>query len=112
MRWTIIVQKSGKYSLSELGHDAYSLIYKTTICTSSNSTISYLRKELPAVIVANAILWAAAIFAVSQFEGTLHQMSLFSFAALWFVSNIVLYSILTMIRIPHMQKMGLNEREH
>jgi predicted membrane-bound mannosyltransferase len=95
MRWTIIVQKSGKYSLSELGQDAYSLIYKTSVFTSSNSAISHLRKELPAVIVANALLWAAAIFSVSQFEGDLHQMTLFSFAALWFVSNIILYSILT-----------------
>jgi DNA-binding transcriptional ArsR family regulator len=94
----LIVQKSGKYSLSELGQEAYSLIYKTTISTSSNSTISHLRKELPAVIVANAILWAAAIFSVSQFEGRLHQITLFSFAALWFLSNIILYSILTRIR--------------
>lgn len=94
----LIVQKSGKYSLSELGQDAYSLIYKTTIHTSSNSTISHLRKELPAVIVANAILWAAAIFSVSQFEGRLQQTTLFSFAALWFISNIILYSILTRIR--------------
>ena len=100
----LIFQKSGKYSLSELGQDAYNLIYKTSIYTSSNSTISYLRKELPAVIVANAILWAAAIFSVSQFEGGLHQMTLFSFAALWFVSNIILYSILTRIRIPPMQR--------
>ena len=94
----LIVQKSGKYALSELGQDAYNLIYKTTIFTSSNSAISHLRRELPAVIVANAILWAAAIFSVSQFEGALHQMTLFSFAALWFTSNIILYSILTRIR--------------
>ena len=93
----LIVQEGGKYSLSELGQDACSLIYKTTVYTSSNSTISHLRKELPAVIVANAILWAAAIFSVSQFEGMLHQTTLFSFAALWFMSNIILYSILTRI---------------
>jgi DNA-binding transcriptional ArsR family regulator len=94
----LIVQKSGKYSLSELGQDASNLIHKTTIFTSSNSMVNYLRRELPAVIVANAILWAAAIFSVSQFEGALHQMTLFSFAALWFISNIILYSILTRIR--------------
>jgi DNA-binding transcriptional ArsR family regulator len=95
----LIVQKNGKYSLSELGQDAYNLVYKTTISTSSNSVITYLRRELPAVIIANAILWAAAIFSVSQFEGGLHQMTLFSFAALWFISNIILYSILTRIRV-------------
>ena len=100
----LIIQKSGKYSLSELGQDAYSLIYKTSIYTSSNSAISYLKKELPVVIVANAILWAAAIFSVSQFEGALHQMTLFSFAALWFVSSMVLYSILTRIRISRVQR--------
>jgi DNA-binding transcriptional ArsR family regulator len=100
----LIVQKSGKYNLSELGQDSYNLINKTNICTSSNASISYLRKELPAVIIANAILWAAALFSVSQFEGTLHQMTLFSFAALWFVSNIILYSILTRIRISRVQR--------
>lgn len=94
----LVTQKGGKYSLSELGQDAYTLIYKTTAFTSSNSTVSYLRRELPAVIVANAILWAAAIFSVSQFEGELHQMTIFSFGALWFISNIILYSILTKIR--------------
>jgi len=64
----LIVQKEGKYSLSELGQDAYNLICKTTTYTMSNSIISLLRKEISAVIVANAILWAAAIFSVLQFE--------------------------------------------
>jgi DNA-binding transcriptional ArsR family regulator len=94
----LLVQQGGKYRLSELGQDAYSLICKTTAYTSSSSAISHLRKELPIVIVANAILWAAAIFSVSQFEGNLHQMTIFSFAVLWFISNIILYSILTRIR--------------
>jgi hypothetical protein len=100
----LVVQMSGKYSLSELGQDAYNLINKTSIYTSSNSTINVLRKELPAVIVANAILWAAAIFSVSQFEGALHQMTMFSFAALWFVSNLILYSILSRVRISRIQR--------
>jgi DNA-binding transcriptional ArsR family regulator len=100
----LIIQKSGKYSLSEMGQDAYNLIYKTNFYASSNSITNYLRKELPAVIVANAILWAAAILAVSQFEGALHQITLFSFSALWFVSNIILYSILTRVRISRLQR--------
>jgi DNA-binding transcriptional ArsR family regulator len=94
----LIFQKSGKYSVSELGKDAYDLIYKTNVYTSTGSMIGRLRRELPAVIVANAILWAAAILSVSQFEGTLHQMTLYSFAALWFVSNMILYSVVAKLR--------------
>ena len=98
---SLIIQRGGWYSLSELGQDAYNLICKATTCSASNSLLSRLRKQLPAVIIANAILWAAAIFATSQFEGRLHEMTLFSFAALWLISNTVLYSILARIRKPH-----------
>jgi len=97
----LIIQKQGKYSLSELGQDTYNLICKTTKYSQSNSTIRLVRKDLTAAIVANAILWAAAIFSVSHFEGRLEQMALFSFSALWFVSNIILYSILTRTRKQH-----------
>lgn len=94
----LVVQEAGKYKLSELGRDAYNLMCKTTSYAVSNSIISSLRKEIPAVIIANAILWAAAIFSVSQFEGRLQLLSIYSFAALWFISNIILYSILTKVR--------------
>ena len=94
----LLVQKAGKYKLSELGHDAYNLMCKTTSYAVSTSIISSLRKEIPAVIIANAILWAAAIFSVSQFEGRLQPLSIYSFAALWFISNVILYSILTKVR--------------
>jgi hypothetical protein len=94
----LVIQKEGKYRLSELGQDAYDLVCKTATYTASNSVINFLRKQIPAVIIANAILWAAAIFAVFQFEGRLQQTTIFSFAALWFVSNIILYSILERIR--------------
>jgi DNA-binding transcriptional ArsR family regulator len=93
----LVIQKEGKYRLSELGHDAYNLVCKTATYTASNSVINFLRKQIPAVVIANAILWAAAIFAVLQFEGRLQQTTIFSFAALWFVSNINLYSILKRI---------------
>ena len=96
----LVIQKKAKYQLSELGQDAFNLICKTNTYSSSNSRLNKLRKELPAVIVANAILWAAAIFAVSQFEGRLHQATIFSFAALWFVSNISLYMLSTRLRRP------------
>lgn len=97
----LIIQQKGKYCLSELGQDTYNLICKATKYTRSNFTIRMVRRDLAAAIVANAVLWAAAIFSVSQFQGRLEQMTLFSFAALWFVSNIILYSILTRIRKPH-----------
>jgi DNA-binding transcriptional ArsR family regulator len=93
----LIVQKEGKYRLSELGHDAYNLIRKTAKYVASTSLISSLRKSIALAIVANAIIWAAAIFSVSQFEGRPHQTTISSFAALWFISNIIMYSILTKI---------------
>lgn len=94
----LMVQKEGKYRLSELGRDAYNLMCKTSTYTVSDSLIGFLREQIPAVIIANAILWAAAIFAVLQFEGRLHQLTIFSFAALWFINNIILYTILERIR--------------
>lgn len=94
----LVVQERGKYKLSELGHDAYNLMCKATSYAVSNSIISSLRKVIPMVIIANAILWAAAIFSVSQFEGRLQPLSIYSFAALWFISNIILYSVLTKVR--------------
>jgi len=41
----LIVQKEGKYRLSELGQDAYSLMCKTTTYGASNSTISLSEKR-------------------------------------------------------------------
>jgi DNA-binding transcriptional ArsR family regulator len=95
---SLIVQKGGKYRLSEMGQDAYNLICKTTTSAASTFMLTALRKEIPMVIIANAILWAAAIFSVGQFEGRLHPMTIYSFASLWFISNVILYSILTRIR--------------
>jgi DNA-binding transcriptional ArsR family regulator len=95
----LVVQEAGKYRLSELGRNAYNLMCKATSYAVSNSIINSLRKEIPMAIVANAILWAAAIFSVSQFEGRLQPLSIYSFSALWFISNIILYSILT--RVAH-----------
>lgn len=94
----LVVQKNGKYMLSELGYDAYNLICKATSSTQSASIISSLRREIPAVIIANALIWAAALFTVSTFEGRPHQMTIFSFASLWFISNTILYLISTRIR--------------
>jgi len=95
---SLTVQKEGKYCLSELGQDAYNLICKATTYSASNSLLTNVRKILPAVIIANAILWAAALFVVRQLEGHLNQFTVFSIAALWLISNGILYSLLTTIR--------------
>lgn len=89
----LIAQKEGKYRLSELGNDTYNLMCKIATYSVSASILSSLRKELPAVIIANAILWAAALFAVLAFEGRPHFITTATFAALWFISNIILYTI-------------------
>lgn len=94
----LVAQSEGRYKLSELGQDAYNLVCKTATYNASSSVISFLRKQISAMVIANAILWAAAIFSVFQFEGRLHQITVFSFAALWFISNIALYSILMRTR--------------
>ena len=94
----LVVQKEGKYGLSELGHDAYNLLCKITTYSVSSSIVSSLRKGIPAAMISNAILWAAAIFAVSTFEGRLHQTTISIFAALWFISNIILYSLMKKVR--------------
>ncbi len=90
----LITQKGGKYALSELGQDAYALINKTTAYTESNSTLNFVRSKISLVIVANAVLWALALLSASQFEGRLMLDTILSFAALWFVSNIILYALL------------------
>jgi predicted transcriptional regulator len=66
---TLITQQNEKYGLSKLGQDTYNLIVKTNVYTSTNTVITYLRKQLSLLIIANAILWAAAIFATTEFEG-------------------------------------------
>jgi hypothetical protein len=91
---TLIIQKDEKYYLTDLGQGAYNLIVKTNSYTSNNVVVNYLRKQLSLLIIANAILWAAAIFATTEFEGRVTPMTSFAFIALWSVSNILIYTIL------------------
>jgi hypothetical protein len=90
----LITQKGGKYALTELGQDAYALINKTTACAESNSALNFLRGKIPWVIVANAVLWALALLLTSYFEGRLVFDAILTFAALWFVSNLILSRLL------------------
>ena len=90
----LVTQKDGKYSLTELGQDSYALINKTTAAAESNSTLTFLRRGIPWVIVANALLWAAALVLASIFQEGLATNTLVSFVVLWFASNLILQTIL------------------
>lgn len=90
---TLIVQQHEKYVLSDLGQEAYNLIVKTNAYTTTNVIVGYLRRQLSLLIIANALTWALAIFSVRYIEGPLDQMTLFSLALLWFISNIMIYMI-------------------
>lgn len=89
----LMVQKGGKYRLSEIGRDTYNLMGKIAMYSASTSIVNSLRKAIPTVIIANAILWASAIISVSVFEGSLHQITIFILVDLWLISNSILYSL-------------------
>ncbi len=89
----LLEQKNGKYRLSDLGRDTYNLMSKINAYSMSASILSSFRKQLSAVIITNAILWAAALFAVLTFEGRPQFITTATFAVLWFISNIILYSM-------------------
>jgi hypothetical protein len=90
----LVIQESGKYSLSELGQNAYTLISKTAVYTESNSTLNFLRGRIPLAIVVNAILWVFALLLTSQFEEKLTLDMILGFDMLWIISNLVLSSLL------------------
>jgi len=90
----LIVQRDEKYSLSELGQETYNLIVKTNAYTSTNIVVGFLRRQLTLLIIANAILWMIAIFAVRQLNGSVNNDSTFAFIALWLISNGMIYTIL------------------
>ena len=94
----LIIQKEGRYKLSELGEDTYALICKVNTTSESTSILSSFRKTVPIVIIANAILWAAALLITGQLEGRLSHNTIFTFSALWLVSNGILYSLLTKLK--------------
>lgn len=85
--------EGGGYGLSPAGYDAYGLMRKISSISEATQALISVRREITAMIVVNAILWAAAILSVRLNEGNLQGTTLYSFSALWFVSNIALYSI-------------------
>ena len=95
----LITQKDGKYTLSELGQDTYALINKTTAYSESNLTLNFLRNKIPLVIVANAGLWALALLLTTYSEGGPVIYSIIIFVALWYVSHLILNSLLRKLKV-------------
>jgi DNA-binding transcriptional ArsR family regulator len=90
----LIKQKNEKYSLTNLGQEAYNLVVKTNAYTVTNIVVGYLRRQLTLLIIANAILWLVGIVLTRQIEGQLSHDATFALVALWLTSNGIIYSIL------------------
>ena len=88
----LIGQNKDKYSLSDLGQEAYHLIVKTGAYTSTSITLSYLRKQLTLLILANSIIWFAAIISTNLIAVQLSLNATFALIALWAISNGLLYT--------------------
>lgn len=93
----LVIQRNEKYVLSELGQEAYNLIVKTNAYTTTNMAVRTLRRQVPALIVANALLWAAAYLVAVVLEGDSAPFTLGLFFVLWSVSTVVIYSIVSSI---------------
>jgi len=89
----LLVHDEGLYSLSALGKDTYSLLTKLVSYSSSAATIQVIRKQLGSTIIANALMWGSAISFLLVIEGPLEFLTLVMFAALFSISNIILYSV-------------------
>ncbi|MGA2524689.1 MAG: hypothetical protein ABSF65_11125 [Candidatus Bathyarchaeia archaeon] len=89
----LIAQNEDKYSLSELGQEAYNLIVKTSAYTSTNITLGYLRRQLTLLIIANAAIWFTAIIVTNLIAVQLSQNATFALVALWAISNALLVTI-------------------
>jgi hypothetical protein len=85
----LLDQRDSDYVLSELGKHAYRLILGTT----SVGTEARLKRKIRYAIVADALLWAGAIFSVSNWQGRLQLQTMISLAALWFISNLIPYQL-------------------
>jgi DNA-binding transcriptional ArsR family regulator len=90
---TLIIQQNEKYVLSELGQEAYNLIMKTNAYTTNNIAVKTIRRQLFSLIIVNAVLWAAALFAVTDFGERPAQVTSL-FISLWAIGNILIYLIL------------------
>ena len=89
----LLLHDNELYRLSDLGKDTYSLLTKLVTYSTSVARIGVIKQQLGATIIANALMWASAIAYLFVVEGPLEFMTLGVFAALFSVSNMILYSI-------------------
>ena len=94
----LLTRVSDGYSLSSAGRDAYSLMNKVSSVSEATATLASARSWVAAMIVANSVLWAAAILSVRLYIGNLHGSILYSFSALFLVSNASLNAISQRLR--------------
>ena len=97
----LLLQEEDGYSLSPAGRDAYGLMRKISSVSEVTQALISVKREAAVLILVNAILWAAALLSVRLNEGKVQGMTLYSFSALWFISNIALYSLVQ--RLSHNQ---------
>lgn len=90
----LLLHDNGIYRLSEIGKDTYSLLTKLVTFSVSAEIIWVIKQQLGATVIANSLLWISALAFVIVVEGPLESITMLIFAALFSVSNIILYSIL------------------
>ena len=89
----LIAQKEEIYTLSQLGQEAYNLIVKTNAYTSTSVTVSYLRRQLTLLMIANALIWVTAIVVTNLIAVNLSLNATFALIVLWLISNGLLITI-------------------
>ena len=89
----LIAQKEEIYTLSQLGQEAYNLIVKTNAYTSTSVTVSYLRRQLTLLMIANAVIWMTAIIVINLIAVQLSLTATFALVVLWVISNGLLVTI-------------------
>ncbi|MFW9919596.1 MAG: winged helix-turn-helix domain-containing protein [Candidatus Thorarchaeota archaeon] len=88
----LLIHEKDEYRLSDLGKDAYTLMSKMATHSATAAMLGVINKKLGATIISNAILWTSALAYLHVVEGPLEFLTLAVFAALFSVSNLILYS--------------------
>jgi len=89
----LLIHEEDSYRLSELGKDTYKLMNKIVTYSASAAILGAISRKLGATIIANALIWASAVFYMHIVEGPLQTLTLGVFVSLFSVSNLILYSI-------------------
>ncbi len=89
----LMLHDNDLYKLSNLGRDVYTLMTKLVTYSETEEILGGVTKQLGATIIANALLWAAALMYLTVIAGHLEMLTLEVFATLFSTSNLILYSI-------------------